>query len=155
MRKECPNIVPQSQAVRIELMQSRAQDLTIGQMLPCWLRQEKSGLSGPARTTQARFCMASIRQMSPSQVIKTVCVSPGFVVLAEGSSRHRYCLLFMSYSMCVSRHLRCFNPLKDTQEMTETSLKRIMPQNAQTAIAHTQASKGELRLRVALRAHSI
>ena len=57
MRKECPNDMPQPQAVSMALMWSIALALTISHTAPLLSCHEKSGSSGPAGTTVARLLL--------------------------------------------------------------------------------------------------
>ena len=155
MQKECPNDVPQPQAVSMVLMQSIALALTIGRTAPLLSCHEKSGSSGPAGTTAARLCRPSRGQTPSCDTRKTDCDWPARAVLAEGRSSRAYGLLLRSWLNKASFWDRCNLALNVLRTLTETSLKRTIPQKAQVAMAHTQASKGSDGTSVALRAHSI
>ena len=86
MQKEWLNAVPQLCILRIVLMCASAVALTMGQMSPQLSHQEKSGLSGPAGTTQVRFWSALSRHRSLWGTKKTDCISPGLAVLVDGRS---------------------------------------------------------------------
>jgi hypothetical protein len=54
--------------------------------------------------------------------------------------------------LTVFSRLRCFAGINELLKETETSLKRIMPQNAHVTMAQIQASNGSSRINVARRA---
>ena len=155
MRKECPNYVPQPQAMSMALMWSSTLALTISHTAPLSSCHEKSGSSGPAGTTVARLHRPHRGQMPSCETRKTDCDWPACAVLAEGRSSQASGLLSRSRLNNASFWDRCNLALNVLQTLTETSLKCIVPQKAQAAMAHTQALKGSDRTSVALRAHSI
>lgn len=155
MRKECPKVVPQPQAIRIELIRSSARIFAIGRMSPLLSRHENNGSSLSAGTICARLWRAAKGHKLPCSLRKTDCISPMRAVLAEGRSKRAYGLPRMSTPKKACALVRCLEGLNAAREVTDTSPKRIMPKKAQDAIAQMQASKESDNERVALRAVSI
>ena len=87
--------------------------------------------------------------------MNTACDSPGAAVFADGSDSLTYRFPFRSCPKKASDRFRCAVPSKDDRDFTDTSPKRIIPQNAHDAIAHMQASKGVQRSRLAFNDASI
>ena len=155
MQKECPNDVPQPQAVSMVLMWPIALASTISHTAPLSSCHEKSGSSGPVGTIAARLCRPCRGQTPSFETRKTDCDWPAHAVLAEGRSSQAYGLPSRSQLNKVSFQDRCNLALNTLQTLTETSPKCIIPRKAQAAMAHTQASKGSDRTSVTLRACSI